>query len=72
MLARLRYLLAEGFEISSLGGCDEGAGPGNAVISIVERKTDGKSRIRAEFFKVNRDEMDACSNLFLAHLTKRG
>ena len=71
MLTRLRYLLAEGFDVSSLSGYDSDSGEGNAVIMFVERDRQGSNRIRSEIFDVNGDEMEACTNLLLAHLMKR-
>ena len=72
MLARLRYLLTEGFEVSSLGGCEDKPNRGNAAINIVERSAGEKCRTRTEFFEVNQSEMEACSSLFHSHMTKRG
>ena len=72
MLALLRYLLTEGFDVSSLGGCEDEAGRGNALITIIERDARGKRSTRSEFFTVDSNEMEACSNHFVAHLTKRG
>jgi len=71
MLARLRYLLSEGFEVSSLGSCDDQLGRGNAMITITRRNERGKTRTRTEIFEVDSHEMDACMNLYLAHVTKR-
>lgn len=71
MLARLRYLITEGFVVSSLSGYDDASGEGNAAIMFIERDSHGAKRVRSEIFDVDSDEMEACSNLFLAHLSKR-
>ena len=71
MLARLRYLLTEGFDVSSLSGYDSDSGEGNAVIMFTERDRRGTKRVRSEIFDVDGDEMEACSSLLLAHLLKR-
>jgi len=68
MLARLRYLIEEGFEVSSLSGYDGESEEGNAKIMYLERAEDGAPRLRSELFNVNGDEMERCSTLFLAHL----
>ena len=46
MLVRLRYLLAEGFDVTSLSGYDDASGEGNAVIMFVEQNTRGQKRVR--------------------------
>ena len=71
MMARLNYLIAEGFEIASLSGYDDDSGEGNAKILYVEQGKDGARRLQSEIFDVNRDEMEQCSNLFLAHISRR-
>jgi len=71
MLVRLRYLLAEGFDVTSLSGYDDASGEGNAVIMFVEQNARGQKRVRSEIFDVDSDEMEACTNLLLAHLMKR-
>ena len=68
MLARLRYLLAEGFEVASLSGYDDASGEGNAKILYVERDGAGQRRVRSEIFDVDREEMEHCSRLFLSSL----
>lgn len=68
MLARLRYLLAEGFEVASLSGYDDDSGEGNAKIVFVERDTAGHRRVRSEVFDVGHEEMELCSRLFLSSL----
>ena len=68
MLARLRYLIAEGFEVSSLSGYDDVSAKGNAKIVFVRR--DGAVKVCSEIFDVDSDEMQRCSDLFIAHLLK--
>jgi len=70
MLARLRYLYFEGFEVSSLCGYDDDSGEGNAKIIFVERDADGAPRLRSEIFDVDGEEMEQCSTLFLSKLSK--
>ena len=70
MLARLRYLYAEGFEVASLAGYDDASQKGNAKILYVERDEHGTPFLRSEVFDVDHDEMEACSSLFLAHLSR--
>ena len=36
MLARIRYLIDEGFEVSSISGYDDDSGNGNAQLMYVE------------------------------------
>lgn len=69
MLARLRYLLAEGFEVASLSGYDDDSGEGNAKILFVERDKKGAPQVRSEIFNVDYEEMEACSKLFLSKLS---
>jgi hypothetical protein len=73
MLARLRYLFAEGFEVSSLSGYDDDSGEGNAKIVFLERdpeEPDASPRLRSELFNVDKDEMEQCSRLFLSHRSR--
>jgi len=71
MLARLNYLIAEGFELASLSGYDDDSGEGNAKIVFVDRGDDGSRRLHSEIFDVGFDEMEQCSSLFLAHISKQ-
>ena len=70
MFARLRYLLEEGFEVSSIIGYDDDSGKGNARLMFIEHGNHGAPRLRSEIFDVNSDEMEHCSKLFLEHLTR--
>ena len=72
MLARIRYLIDEGFELSSLSGYDDDSGDGNAKLMYVEKNDHGSRRVRSEIFDVSSDEMEQCSQLFLEHLARHG
>jgi hypothetical protein len=72
MLSRLRYLLEEGFDVSSISGYDDDSGDGNARLMCVELCADGTRRLRSEIFNVGSDEMEQVSALFLAHLAEGG
>ena len=72
MLARIRYLIDEGFELSSISGYDDASGNGNAKLMYVENGGGGLRRVRSEIFDVSSEEMERCSNLFLEHLTRHG
>jgi len=67
MLSRLRYLISEGFEVSSISGYDDDSGEGNAKIMYL-RTGDSSPKICSEIFNVDSDEMQKCSDLFIAHL----
>lgn len=69
MLARLRYLLSEGFDVSSLSGYDDASGEANAKITFLERLPERPPQLRSELFFVDSEEMEQCSALFLAHLS---
>jgi len=71
MLARLRYLIEEGFDVSSISGYDDDSGNGNAKLMFVAIREDGARRIRSEIFDVSSEEMEKCSNFFLENLSKR-
>ncbi len=71
MLVRLRYLLAEGFEVRSISGYDDNSGNGNAKLMFVEQSDDGSRRLHSEIFDVDAGEMERCSMLFLASLSQR-
>ena len=67
MLSRLRYLIQEGFEVSSISGYDDASGGGNAKIMYLQR-VDGRQKLCSEIFDVGSEEMQQCSDLFIAHL----
>ena len=71
MLARIRYMIDEGFELSSISGYDDASGDGNAKLMFFEVRADGSRRVHSEVFDVNSEEMEQCSNLFLVHLARR-
>jgi hypothetical protein len=70
MLARIRYLITEGFEVASISGYDDDSGEGNAQLMFIELWSNGSRRIRSEIFDVESEEMEQCSNLFLAHIAR--
>ena len=70
MLARLRYLLEEGFNVAALSGYDDDSGEGNARLMFVEMRADGSPHLRSEIFNVGAGEMEQVSALFLAHLAE--
>jgi hypothetical protein len=70
MLARIQYLIEEGFELSSISGYDDASGEGNAKLMFVENCGDGSRRVHSEIFDVSSEEMERCSNAFLEHLAR--
>jgi len=70
MLARIQYLITEGFEVSSISGYDDDSGGGNAKVMFIELGRNGIRRIRSEIFDVESEEMEQCSNLFLEHIAR--
>jgi hypothetical protein len=67
MLARLRYLLEEGFEVYTLLGYEGDPEAGWASISYyVPGK--GHAEVCEEHFLVNREEMEACSDFLIRHI----
>lgn len=71
MLARLRYLNAEGFEIASLSGYDDETDEFNAKILYLKTNADGGFRVCSEYFRVEEDEMEKCCNLFFSFLSDK-
>ena len=73
MLARLRYLLLEGFEVASLSGYDakgkSGEDRGRASITYVAVE-EGRRRLQSETFLVTGEEMRQCSDLYLRSLRR--
>lgn len=69
MLARLRYLLEEGFEVGKLSGYDAEHNPdaelGTASLTFVLVENDGTRRLVTEEFEVSAEEAALCSRLFL-------
>lgn len=68
MLARLRYLLEEGFEVAMLSAYDaapDSENHGTARMTYIEVINDGSRRLVTEEFSVTETEMELCSRLFL-------
>jgi len=68
MLARLKYLVAEGFEIAMISAPDHWEDvhrTGEARITFVQPRPDGSRRIRSEDFDVTPDEWKRCARIFL-------
>ncbi len=66
MLARLRYLLEEGFEVGKISAYDgSGNNLGKASITFVIIEADGTRRLATEEFEVTAEEAGQCSRLFL-------
>lgn len=73
MIKRLRYLLAEGFEVGNISGYDAPAGsdgPGAGSITYVTTKPDGSRRLATEEFQLTAGEAKQCSRLFLRSLAR--
>lgn len=70
MLARLRYLYAEGFEVSSISGYDDDSGECNAKIVFVSRDAKGAPQIHSEVFNVDGKEMEQCFALFYSRISQ--
>lgn len=71
MIHRLRYLMAEGFEVGNISGYDAPAGseePGRGSITYVNVKPDGTRRLATEEFQLTAGEAKRCSRLFLKWL----
>ena len=68
MLARLRYLLEEGFEVAMLSAYDAASGSeerGTARMTYFEVLSGETRRMVSEEFSVTETEMELCSRLFL-------
>lgn len=68
MLKRLRYLLAEGFEVGNISCYDAPHGSGEASkgkITYVTTLPGGIRRLVSEEFEVRAKEAGRCSKLFL-------
>lgn len=75
MLAKLRYLFDEGFEVGNLSGYDAPRGEhelGRASITYVKVGRKGERKlVTEEFHEVTAEEAEECSRLFLKN-TRRG
>jgi hypothetical protein len=73
MLKRLRYLLAEGFEVGNISCYDAPAGsdgPGFGSLTFVNVGDNGARRLVSEEFEVTAAEAKRCSKLFLKSKTR--
>lgn len=73
MLKRLRYLLAEGFEVGNIACYDAPAGsegPGYGSLTFVKVGDNGARRLVSEEFEVTTTEAKRCSKLFLKSKTR--
>lgn len=73
MLKRLRYLLAEGFEVGNITCYDAPAGsegPGHGTLTYVKLNENGARRLVSEDFDVTAKEAKRCSKLFLRTKTR--
>lgn len=73
MLKRLRYLLAEGFEVGSLSCYDApvgSEGPAQAKLTFVRINENGARRLVSEEFEVTAKEAKRCSKLFMTSRTR--
>lgn len=73
MLKRLRYLLAEGFEVGNITCYDAPAGsegPGHGALTYVKLNENGARRLVSEDFEVTAKEAKRCSKLFLKTKTR--
>lgn len=73
MLRRLRYLLAEGFEVGNISCYDapaESQGPGRGTLTYVRLNENGARRLVSEDFEVTAREAKRCSKLFLKSKTR--
>lgn len=71
MLARLKYLNDEDFEVASLSGYDDRDSEFNAKILYLKRSEDGRPRVCSELFRVDAEEMERCCALFFSYLPSR-
>lgn len=73
MLRRLRYLLAEGFEVGNISCYDAPAGsdgPGHGTLTYVRLNENGARRLVSEDFMVTAKEAKRCSRLFMKTKTR--
>ena len=71
MFKRLRYLIAEGFEICSIQGEDSDQ-ERNGKIVFRLRNEKGEWRIRTEEVRVGARESEASAELFIDYLQSKG
>ncbi len=73
MLKRLRYLLAEGFEVGNIACYDAPAGsegPGRGTLTYVTINENGVRRLVSEDFEVTGREAQRCSKVFLKSMLR--
>lgn len=73
MLRRLRYLLAEGFEVGNISCYDAPAGsegPGQGTLTYVKLNERGERRLASEDFEISAREAKRCSKVFLRSMTR--
>jgi hypothetical protein len=73
MLKRLRYLLAEGFEVGCVSCYDAPAGsgePARGSLTYVRLNENGARRLVSEEFEVTAKEARRCSKLFMTSRTR--
>jgi len=73
MLRRLRYLLAEGFEVGNISCYDapaETEEPGYGRLTYVIIDDDGRRRLVSEEFDITATEAKHCSRLFMKSNTR--
>ena len=70
MLSRLRYLLIEGFEVTSLSGYSSEETKENAKLMYQRGGTKGDGEVFSECFEVSSTEMALCSFYFLKYWTE--
>ena len=71
MFKRLRYLIAEGFEICSIQGNDSDQETNGKILYRL-RNDKEEWRIRSEEFQVGARESEACADLFIDYLQSEG
>jgi len=71
MFKRLRYLIAEGFEICSIQGNDSDQETNGKILYRL-RNDKGEWRIRSEEFRIGARESEACGELFIDYLQSKG
>lgn len=73
MLRRLRYLLAEGFEVGNIACYDAPAGSeklGYGSLTYVHVGKNGERRLISEEYEITATEARDCSKLFLRSKTR--
>jgi len=73
MLKRLRYLLAEGFEVGNIACYDApkgSEGPCHGTLTYVRLNENGARRLVSEDFEVTAKEAKRCSKVFMKSKTR--